>query len=227
MKTLDRATSLGRFHAAHDRDGAYPRALREIQAGRKRSHWMWFVFPQLRALAKSETARFYGIADRTEAIAYIDDPVLRMRLGECTRGILGHNRLMLSHPDNHKLRSCMTLFSQVTADPALPDAVLAKFYGGKRDQLTLDALDGKPIVLPSSPRPPALLRPPASRPLPMTFDGPDDFRPWPQAQVYAFVRSFGLSPAETHRLVRAWMADQDRSYDAGWNEYADRRQGRT
>lgn len=185
----------------------YPRALREIQQGRKRTHWMWFVFPQLAALGKSETARYYGIADREEALAYLDDPVLRLRLGECTTAILGHDRLILSHPDNHKLRSCMTLFSQVVVDPALPNAVLAKFYGGEPDQLTLDVLAGKAIELPQG------------RPLRSQLE--EEFEPWSRRRVAQFIKGFGLSPAGERLMLGAWMADQDRSYDAGWNARAD------
>lgn len=213
-----RADSLDRFHAAHARKGDYSRALHEIQAGRKRTHWMWFVFPQLRALGKSEIARFYGIADRAEAVAYLDDPILRMRLFECTTGILSHPRLILSHPDNYKLRSCMTLFREVADDPALPNSVLEKFYGGRPDQLTLDVLDGKAITLPA----------PTVQPWQADLRGTsrvpnvqEELEPWSQARIYAFARSFGLTPAETHRMVRAWIADRDRSYDAGWNDHAD------
>ena len=211
MKTLNQATGLGRFHAAHSRDNAYRRAFREIQQGRKRTHWMWFVFPQLRALAKSETARFYGIADRAEAIAYIDDPVLRMRLGECTTAILGHRRLMLTHPDNHKLRSCMTLFAQVTADPTLPNAVLAKFFDGKPDQLTLDVLAGKAITLP-----PPRTAPAAHRWEQGMLRIPQDTQAWTRERVMSFVRSFGLSSVATRQLTDAWMADRGRAMGAVW-----------
>jgi uncharacterized protein (DUF1810 family) len=212
MKTLERATSLQRFHAAHGNGGAYDRALREIRQGRKRNHWMWFVFPQLRALGKSETARYYGIADRAEAVAYIDDPVLRLRLGECTTAILGHRKLMLTYPDNHKLRSCMTLFARVTADPTLPNAVLAKFFDGKPDQLTLDVLAGKPITLPPSARP---------TPKPQRWEQgmlrmPVDTEAWSRERITSFVRSFGLSSVATRQMVDAWMADRGKAMGAVW-----------
>jgi uncharacterized protein (DUF1810 family) len=186
----------------------YPRILNELRQGRKRTHWMWFVFPQLGVLGKSETARYYGLADRHEALTYLNHPVLRMRLAECTMAVLGHDRLMFSHPDNHKLRSSMTLFSQVAADATLPNAVLAKFFAGP-DPLTLDALAGKPIVLPQS----------GLRPSQAQLE--EEFEPWDRNRVARFIKGFGLSPAGERLMLGAWLTDQDRSYDAGWNARAD------
>ena len=128
---------LQRFHAAQE--GVYPRALGEIRAGDKRSHWMWFVFPQIAGLGSSPTARLYAITGRDEARAYLDDPVLGARLRECAGAVLAHDHQMFDFPDDLKLRSSMTLFAQVADDPAAFEEVLAKFYGGT-DRRTLDLL---------------------------------------------------------------------------------------
>jgi uncharacterized protein (DUF1810 family) len=128
---------LQRFHAAQE--GVYPRVLGEIRAGDKRSHWMWFVFPQIAGLGRTATAQRYAITGRDEARAYLDDPVLGPRLLECAAGVLTHAHQMFDFPDDLKLRSSMTLFAQVADDPAPFEAVLAKFFDGP-DQKTLDLL---------------------------------------------------------------------------------------
>jgi uncharacterized protein (DUF1810 family) len=128
---------LQRFHAAQE--GVYPRVRAEIQAGDKRSHWMWFVFPQITGLGSSPSARLYAISDRAEARAYLDDPVLGARLLECAALVHALEQPMFGFPDDLKLRSSMTLFAAVADDPAPFDAVLAKFYDGP-DQRTLDLL---------------------------------------------------------------------------------------
>lgn len=217
--TRPTARSVNRFVDAQR--GVYPRILREIQAGRKRTHWMWFVFPQLRALAKSEQANYYGIADRDEALAYLNNPVLRVRLFECTTAILSHSRLMLSHPDNHKLRASMTLFSQVVADPTLPNAVLAKFFDGKPDQRTLDVLEGR---VPNEPPPKVLptamgrveWRPGVAYTQTVLRQRPDE--PMGQREVRAFLRRFNLPPRVAAEIVEEWMADQERSRSEGWDD---------
>jgi uncharacterized protein (DUF1810 family) len=129
---------LQRFHAAQER--VYPQVLGEIRAGDKRSHWMWFIFPQIAGLGRTTTAQLYAITGRDEARAYLDDPVLGPRLLECAAGVLANAHLMFDFPDDLKLRSSMTLFAQVADDPAPFQAVLAKFYDGP-DQKTLDRLD--------------------------------------------------------------------------------------
>ena len=134
--------NLDRFLAAQQ--GVYPRALEELRAGRKRSHWMWYVFPQLAGLGLSATAVHYAIADLAEARAYLAHPLLGPRLEECARALLdvpgrtAHE--ILGSPDDLKLRSSMTLFAQVDgADPVFR-RVLERYYDGEADARTLALL---------------------------------------------------------------------------------------
>jgi uncharacterized protein (DUF1810 family) len=120
--------------------------LAELRAGRKRSHWMWFVFPQLRGLGQSSTARYYGIASLEEARAYLAHPLLGPRLDLCTRVVLGSEgpslRAIFGSPDDMKFRSCMTLFSMVTDDPTNPfREALDRWCGGLPDERTLALVD--------------------------------------------------------------------------------------
>ena len=124
----------------------YQTALAEIQSGRKRSHWMWFIFPQLQGLGLSETARFYAIQDAREAAAYLAHPVLGPRLLEISGALLAldstdANRIFGS-PDDVKLRSSMTLFRAVPGAAAVFGQVLERFFGGVPDPRTLALLGG-------------------------------------------------------------------------------------
>jgi len=125
----------------------YAAVLRELGAGRKRSHWMWFVFPQLKALGRSATAKHYGLADRDEARGYWEHPVLGPRLLECSglvlavEGRTAHD--IFGSPDDLKLRSCMTLFDAVAPEQPAFRAVLDRYYGGAGDALTLAEI-GRP-----------------------------------------------------------------------------------
>jgi len=125
----------------------YRDVLDELRAGDKSSHWMWFIFPQIKELGHSQIAKRYGIASLPEATAYLDHPMLGPRLAECTQLMLavkGKTALnILGTPDDLKFRSCMTLFG--TARPDLPiwDAALAKYFGGKPDAPTLVAIDSE------------------------------------------------------------------------------------
>ena len=121
----------------------YAQARAELAAGRKRSHWMWFVFPQLRGLGRSATAQRFGIASRAEAEAYLAHPLLGPRLAECAELLLaapaGDSALaILGAPDDAKLRSSMTLFAAVAAPGTPFAAVLDRFFGGVPDPATLD-----------------------------------------------------------------------------------------
>ncbi|GAA2633323.1 DUF1810 domain-containing protein [Paractinoplanes durhamensis] len=131
---------LHRFVSAQD--GVYERALAELTAGSKRSHWMWFIFPQLSGLGSSPAAQRYAIADLAEARAYLAHPVLGPRLVECATALLGQSRSateIFGFPDDLKLCSSMTLFAQAAADPAVFNRVIAQFCGDP-DRRTLDLL---------------------------------------------------------------------------------------
>jgi uncharacterized protein (DUF1810 family) len=134
-------TDLERFVEAQ-RD-VYDDALAEIKIGRKRSHWMWFVFPQIAGLGSSPTAQRYAVSGPEEAKAYLAHPVLGSRLTEISRALLAVEgrsaEQILGYPDDLKLRSSMTLFAQVADDPAVFEAVLERYYDGP-DQRTLDLL---------------------------------------------------------------------------------------
>ena len=125
----------------------YEAARAELAAGRKRTHWMWFIFPQLAGLGRSETARFYGLESRAEALAYWQHPVLGPRLRHCarlvleTRGKTAHE--IFGSPDDLKLRSCMTLFADVAGDEPVFAEVLARYFQGEPDGRTLDLLAAK------------------------------------------------------------------------------------
>ena len=126
--------------------GVFERAIRELAAGEKRSHWMWFVFPQLAGLGRSEIARFYAIADCDEAEAFLAHPLLGPRLREAAGTILewrAHRsaEAILGGVDALKLASSMTLFEAVAENPAPFTQVLDAFYAGERDRRTLDLLE--------------------------------------------------------------------------------------
>lgn len=134
--------NLQRFLDAQARD--YAAALAEIRSGRKRSHWMWYVFPQVRGLGFSSTSQHYAISDLAEAAAYLRHPVLGKRLVEISTALLGlaggdANRVFGS-PDDLKLKSSMTLFAAVPGADAVFAHVLAKYFGGVRDSKTLQLL---------------------------------------------------------------------------------------
>jgi uncharacterized protein (DUF1810 family) len=140
-----RDDGLERFVAAQDSGGTYAQALRELRAGRKTSHWMWFVFPQVAGLGRSSMAQAYAISSLEQARDYLAHPVLGPRLRACTAALLTHTdrsaEQVLGGIDALKLRSSMTLFAR--ADPGEPafQAVLDAFYGGRPDERT-DALLG-------------------------------------------------------------------------------------
>lgn len=132
---------LQRFVSAQDELGTFDGALRELRAGRKRSHWMWFVFPQLAGLGRSSTAEHFGIHGADEASAYLAHPVLGPRLRECTRALADLDEsdpvTVLGPVDALKLRSSMTLFAAVAPDEPTFLAVLNQYYDGEPDPRTL------------------------------------------------------------------------------------------
>ena len=134
--------NLQRFVDAQE--GVFEEVCAELSAGHKRTHWMWFIFPQLKALGHSSTARFYGISGRQEAREYLQHPILGARLKQCTQLLLGAQgrsiHEILGSPDDLKFRSCMTLFASVTRDKQLFVDALNQYYGGQLDDRTLDLL---------------------------------------------------------------------------------------
>ncbi|GAB3653454.1 DUF1810 domain-containing protein [Nocardioides korecus] len=133
---------LDRFLAAQD--GVHAQALRELRDGRKTSHWMWFVFPQLAGLGSSVMAQRYAIGSLTEARAYLEHPVLGPRLLECARALLAHGDRtalqVMGSPDDVKLRSSMTLFAAVAGSDPVFQQVLDAFFDGEPDPRTVDRL---------------------------------------------------------------------------------------
>jgi uncharacterized protein (DUF1810 family) len=152
---------LQRFVEAQDQDGTYAGALAELRAGRKTSHWMWFVFPQIAGLGQSAMSRRYAIESLEEARAYLEHPVLGPRLVECARALLDHEglsaRQILGEIDAVKLRSSMTLFSRAASPASLRESlpykdsrrlgetkvferVLERYFGGEPDAATLEQI---------------------------------------------------------------------------------------
>lgn len=138
------STSLQRFLDAQTAD--YPVALAEIRRGRKQSHWMWYIFPQLQGLGRSTTAQYYALQDATEAAAFAQHPVLGERLVRISQALLalpGHDAArIMGAPDDVKLRSSMTLFSALPGAHPVFQQVLDKFFDGRMDARTVQLLKG-------------------------------------------------------------------------------------
>jgi uncharacterized protein (DUF1810 family) len=134
--------TLQRFTEAQARN--YADALTEIKNGKKRTHWMWYVFPQIQGLGNSEFARLYAINDMEEAEAYLNHPVLGSRLKEISNALLqlqsNDAHQIFGNPDDMKLQSSMTLFSLLTNTDPVFEEVLKKFYNGEKDPKTLQIL---------------------------------------------------------------------------------------
>ncbi|HEX9032275.1 MAG TPA: DUF1810 domain-containing protein [Streptosporangiaceae bacterium] len=145
--TTDDIYDLGRFVAAQDADGSYDRAVAELRAGRKTSHWIWFVFPQIAGLGQSPTSRRYSISSLDEARAYLRHPVLGPRLTECA-GVLaqahhGSAEAIFGGLDAMKLRSSMTLFRQAAPGESVFSQVLDQYFSGEPDKATLGLLSSR------------------------------------------------------------------------------------
>jgi uncharacterized protein (DUF1810 family) len=125
----------------HAQEGVYEQALAEIRSGRKRSHWMWFIFPQYDGLGFSSTSKLYAIRSVAEARAYLNHPVLGTRLVECCEAVLqieGRSaREIFGSPDDLKLRSCATLFARVSPVGSVFERVLEKYFQGAEDGETI------------------------------------------------------------------------------------------
>jgi uncharacterized protein (DUF1810 family) len=136
---------LGRFVDAQE--GVYSLALSELRSGRKETHWIWFVFPQIEGLGHSWNSRHYAIKSLKEAREYLKHPVLGRRLVECSEAVLalrGRSILeILGHPDDLKFRSSMTLFEAAAGAGSLFSRLLDKYFDGTRDARTLRALDSQ------------------------------------------------------------------------------------
>lgn len=133
---------LGRFVEAQDR--VFQQVRRELRDGRKRSHWMWFVFPQLSGLGHSAMAQRYALSSAEEAAAYLKHSILKPRLIKCTELV---NKVdgrsindIFGNPDDLKFHSCMTLFASVPGAPPVFGDALAKYFSGVRDRLTMERL---------------------------------------------------------------------------------------
>ena len=138
--------TLDRFVRAQD--GVYERVLAELRAGEKRSHWMWFVFPQIAGLGSSPTAREYAISSLDEAKAYLAHPVLGPRLIECAelvRATAAPPSEVFGFPDDLKLRSSMTLFARAAPEVAVFGEVIDRHYGGEYDERTDNLLRGRSV----------------------------------------------------------------------------------
>jgi uncharacterized protein (DUF1810 family) len=137
---------LTRFILAQE--SAYPVALAEIKKGRKQSHWIWYIFPQIQGLAPSNTSRHYAIQNIQEAAAYLHHPLLGKRLIEISTALLrlkeNNPTLVMGSPDDLKLRSSMTLFASLPKTDLTFQAVLDKFYRGKMDPKTLEIIAKRP-----------------------------------------------------------------------------------
>lgn len=134
--------NLARFVEAQERD--YDRALSELKAGRKRSHWMWYVFPQLEGLGSSPTSRYFAVRNADEAAAYLAHPILGPRLVQVSEAVLhleGRSANdVFGFPDDMKLRSSATLFASVSPEGSVFHRILEKYFDARADDRTLDLL---------------------------------------------------------------------------------------
>lgn len=133
---------LSRFLSAQQ--NIYPQVIKELQAGKKTTHWMWFIFPQIEGLGYSSTAKYYSIKDIEEAKEYINHPVLGKRLLECANILLSINNKsaeeIFGYPDYLKLKSCITLFNYVAPEHKVFADVLQKYFAGQQDERTIHIL---------------------------------------------------------------------------------------
>jgi uncharacterized protein (DUF1810 family) len=127
----------------------YLKALSEIKKGKKETHWMWYIFPQIKGLGSSETAKYYAIKDLKEATAYLEHPILGKHLIEITEAVWnlkGKTATQLfGTPDDMKLRSCMTLFASVKNTNPIFQKILVKYFNGLADDLTLQLINGTAV----------------------------------------------------------------------------------
>jgi uncharacterized protein (DUF1810 family) len=143
MPSVEDPYNLARFVSAQE--DSYALALEEIRGGRKRSHWMWYIFPQIDGLGWSATSKFYALKNRDEAQAYLNHPILGQRLRECAQAVLGVKDRPAAEifgcPDDLKLRSCATLFAQISPPGSVFEQIIEKYFYGERDEKTLQLLN--------------------------------------------------------------------------------------
>lgn len=137
---------LNRFIEAQER--AYDQAFSEIESGKKKGHWMWYIFPQFKGLGYSETSKYYAIQNLEEAIEFLNHPILGARLRQITSELLRHKDYdaykIFGSPDYLKLKSCMTLFSQIdNSNDKTFAKVLENYFNGEVDQKTINLLGSK------------------------------------------------------------------------------------
>lgn len=141
---MNTGNSLNRFLEAQE--NIYHQALQELRSGKKVSHWMWFIFPQVDGLGQSSTAKYYSIKSIGEAKEYVTHPVLGKRLLECANILVNLGgksaSAIFGYPDELKLRSSMTLFDQVAPEQKVFAEVLKKYFNGKVDEKTISLLSG-------------------------------------------------------------------------------------
>jgi len=147
-RSSDDPYDLTRFVRAQENQ--YEQALSEIRSGRKRTHWMWYIFPQIDGLALSSTSKHYSVKSLEEAKAYLEHPILGPRLLECAEAVVraeGRSATeIFGAPDDLKLRSCATLFACVSPRNSVFDRLLTKYYRGERDGKTLQLLGSAPKI---------------------------------------------------------------------------------
>jgi len=146
------AFNLPRFVQAQD--PVFERVQEELSAGKKRRHWMWFIFPQFAGLGGSEMSRYFAIRSEEEAMAYLEHPLLGSRLRTCTQLVLNVKQHSIAeifgHPDDLKFHSSMTLFAQVSPDDSVFHRALEQYFHGIQDDWTLHLLDSKQAHLPTN-----------------------------------------------------------------------------
>jgi uncharacterized protein (DUF1810 family) len=156
MRSTDQldAFNLQRFTQAQD--PVFNKVQKELNEGKKRSHWMWFIFPQFKGLGGSDMSKRFAICSREEAQAYLEHPVLGPRLLTCTQEVLNIRQRsvkeIFGHPDHLKFRSSMTLFAQVAGDDSLFHQALRQYFNGILDDWTLLLMDSKQAQLPTNQR---------------------------------------------------------------------------
>lgn len=154
MRSTDQLDSFNLPRFVHAQDPVFARVEEELRNGKKRSHWMWFIFPQIAGLGGSEMSRHFAISGAEEATAYLNHPLLGSRLRACTQSVLNVKQRSVAdifgHPDDLKFHSCMTLFAQVVPEGSVFHQALERYFHGIQDDWTLSLLDLKQAQLPTN-----------------------------------------------------------------------------